>query len=531
MIENFSVNFELIKHSVVMVYSYDFDGNEIAQGSGVILKEKGILVTNCHIYSKSESIKVKHLGQIISFEKIIGIDVENDILLIKLDTESFPQITIANSIELISGHKIFTISSPKCNENSYSEGSIIGVDRVIVDKAIRLGFRSNKQIQFTANISEGSSGGAIFNENLELVGIISSQTIGMEIINFAIPIDKVLDIIDSSNEKDTFIIDASHFYYVGNNAFETQNFEAAIKYYTRYLEIYSDNYDVLVRRSFAYTENKSYEEAMKDCEKALDLCLDKSEAYAAKAQIYYCKNDWENCIVFYLKALKIDLYYFECNFNLSFCYYKQSKYIEALQYMNMVLKIEPLMFQGLHLAGNCYFEMNENIPALEMYNNLSEISNVSAGLYIDIGNSYHKQARFDDALIFYNKAQEIEPQNPLIFQMKGICYIELNNEKDALENINKSIELSPGSFGNYFTRATFYSKFGKLEDSINDFTKCLEIEDSNYLAYCFRGIALFRSGLYEHAIKDMEQTIILYPDYEKKLRPYIIEAKKQVPFN
>lgn len=92
--------YEKINDCVVVVYSYDFNNNLSKFGSGVVINDRGWVVTNYHIFAECERMEIKHKEKNVKYTDIIGVDVEKDILILKIDDLSFPPIPIANSDNL-----------------------------------------------------------------------------------------------------------------------------------------------------------------------------------------------------------------------------------------------------------------------------------------------------------------------------------------------------------------------------------------------------------------------------------------------
>ena len=78
-----------INNAVVTIYTFDVDGKLLAQGSGVVLNDKGWVVTNYHVYAGAEKMVVKHLDKIVKYTGIVGLDVEKDILILKIADHTF----------------------------------------------------------------------------------------------------------------------------------------------------------------------------------------------------------------------------------------------------------------------------------------------------------------------------------------------------------------------------------------------------------------------------------------------------------
>jgi|GEM_PF-4617264 len=103
--------YDLCKNSIVVVNAYGFDGDKESSGSGVILKEKGIIITNFHIFSGSEKLEIiTDLDTLINPE-IYGVDIERDILLIVLPDKDYVNIKLGDSKNVKIGEKVIAIGN------------------------------------------------------------------------------------------------------------------------------------------------------------------------------------------------------------------------------------------------------------------------------------------------------------------------------------------------------------------------------------------------------------------------------------
>ncbi len=84
--------YEKVNNCVVVILSYDFDGKFSKQGSGVVISDKGWIVTNYHVFAKCEKMEVKHNDKIVKYTDIIGVDVEKDILILKVEDHTISSI-------------------------------------------------------------------------------------------------------------------------------------------------------------------------------------------------------------------------------------------------------------------------------------------------------------------------------------------------------------------------------------------------------------------------------------------------------
>lgn len=119
-----------VNDAIVVVEAYDFDGDKSSQGSGVIIKDKNILVTNFHIFAGNEKIVLKHQGKEIKFTEIIGLNIEKDVLILSFEEADYPADKIGSIANFKVGSKVYAIGSPLGMENTITEGLVGGFRKI-----------------------------------------------------------------------------------------------------------------------------------------------------------------------------------------------------------------------------------------------------------------------------------------------------------------------------------------------------------------------------------------------------------------
>jgi hypothetical protein len=182
--------FRRLSPSVWVVRPLDAQGKSLGTGSGVVI-EPGRLVTNCHVLAKASTILVKHEN--VSFQAELEFpDVERDLCSIKVANFNAPAAQVAPLDTLKVGQKIYTIGTPYGLEQTLSDGLVSALRRGR-DGAV-------ENIQISAPISPGSSGGGLFDEQGRLVGITTSGLSAAagaapaQNLNFARPAQWILDL-------------------------------------------------------------------------------------------------------------------------------------------------------------------------------------------------------------------------------------------------------------------------------------------------------------------------------------------------
>lgn len=164
-------------------------------GSGVIVDEKGYILTNNHVIKDADQIVVKLSNDREFRGKVIGTDAKTDLAVIKIDSDNLPAIRIGDSDKLQVGEMVLAIGNPFGLSHTVTSGIVSAKGRANVGIADYEDF-----IQTDAAINPGNSGGALVNINGELVGIntaIFSTTGGYQGIGFSIPSNMAKTVMDS----------------------------------------------------------------------------------------------------------------------------------------------------------------------------------------------------------------------------------------------------------------------------------------------------------------------------------------------
>lgn len=174
----------------IVAATVDDEGNviELAYGSGVMITPNN-MVTNHHVIEGHNFIVTRDIVNSEDFTEwqVIRDDKKSD-LAILYSSQNHPHVQKYIRLKNIKiGQKVYAIGSPEALENTLSEGIVSG----------KRESGGEWMIQTTADITYGSSGGALFSETGALLGITSSGLEGSGNLNFAIPMDSVIRLINS----------------------------------------------------------------------------------------------------------------------------------------------------------------------------------------------------------------------------------------------------------------------------------------------------------------------------------------------
>jgi tetratricopeptide (TPR) repeat protein len=159
-------------------------------------------------------------------------------------------------------------------------------------------------------------------------------------------------------------------------------------------------------------------------------------------------------------------------------------------------------------------------PVLDLRGNLVGIHGRVEGEYTpedqsgdDRGNAYNYLQQYDKSLGDFAKAIELKPDYALAYYNRGNAYNYLQRYKEALGDYSKAIELKPDYALAYTGRGIAYSDLQQYDKAIGDYSKAIELNPDYALAHTGRGIAYPELQQYDKAIGDYNKAIELNPDY------------------
>ncbi|MFM0218958.1 MULTISPECIES: Do family serine endopeptidase [Paraburkholderia] len=164
-------------------------------GSGVIVSSEGYILTNQHVVDGADQIEIALADGRTTNAKVIGIDPETDLAVLKVNMTNLPTITLGRMEQTRVGDVVLAIGNP------FGVGQTVTMGIVSALGRNHLGINTFENfIQTDAAINPGNSGGALVDVNGNLLGIntaIYSRSGGSLGIGFAIPVSTARSVLES----------------------------------------------------------------------------------------------------------------------------------------------------------------------------------------------------------------------------------------------------------------------------------------------------------------------------------------------
>lgn len=183
--------YEKCSSAVFFIETFDMQGNSYGNGSGFIISNTGLAVTNLHVLNGAFSATATLSdSKELTVQNVLGYSEAADLAVIQLNGSKLPFLNVGDSAKTKGGEKIYTIGSPMGLSNTISEGIISNPNRMV---------NETNYMQISAPISHGSSGGALINEKGQAIGVTTAGYVEGQNLNFAVPINPVKTILNGKN--------------------------------------------------------------------------------------------------------------------------------------------------------------------------------------------------------------------------------------------------------------------------------------------------------------------------------------------
>ena len=162
------------------------DDGSVSLGSGFFIADGSAVVTNFHVISGAKRVALKTgTGQVLSADTIYALDEKKDLAILKVTGANRAHVVaLGDSDKVAIGESIVVVGNPEGLEKSVTNGLVSGLRT----------FDDQKLFQISAPISHGSSGGPVFNDRGQVIGVVVAFLKDGQNLNFAIPINRVSEL-------------------------------------------------------------------------------------------------------------------------------------------------------------------------------------------------------------------------------------------------------------------------------------------------------------------------------------------------
>ncbi|MUG96180.1 tetratricopeptide repeat protein [Scytonema sp. UIC 10036] len=466
------------------------------KGSGTLILKVGqvhTVVTNAHVTNSGKSYRIQTPdGKTHRAEMILGMDFQGkDVALLQFEARE--NYAVAST----------TSSNPTTGEKIWAAGFAFDSDKLVMTeeeisllpkKALEGGY----QIGYSNEIRQEMSGGPIFNQRGELIGINGrrafpmiekyrfedasipneQQQEAMRRYSWGIPIATVVGRME-----------ANRFYQQGLKQYQAWEHEEAIAAFNEAIRRYPGYAEAYYHRALAKMKDARYhqegfrwnryrQEARADMQQAATLFQaqgKQAQAYRSQGYVYRFGEEPKKAIQAFNQALR-----FNSN--------------DVPTYMG---------------RGLVYATLEEYEKALADYNKAIEIQADSVEVYYGRASVYSRKKDYQAAVGDLTKVIELKPELFEAYFHRAMIRHDLGDFQAGIADVNKTIENKPNYTAAYIVRSNLRLFQGDLQGGLADLNKAIQLDPKDAIAYSGRVLIHNRLKNYQQAIADANQAIAL----------------------
>ncbi|MCZ6652959.1 MAG: tetratricopeptide repeat protein [Planctomycetota bacterium] len=465
--------------AVVRVEVRDSDFRLVGQGSGFLISEDGLIVTNHHVIEDAYFALVLLDDDVKYFvQGIAGVDREADLALLKNQSKGLPFLELAGPDLPKVGTRVYAIGNPKGLTNTLSEGLVSG-HRKIGEKPIL--------IQTSAAISPGSSGGALLDGNGRVVGVTTSYVQGGQNLNFAVPVVRLIKLINNRGELQSLAN-------AGSNpiprseakkldevwaAIEKEDFGLALRLLGALPARQKNSALYWFALGYLQSQFGNVELALEAFNSAIVLDPTNFTAHHNLGVAHRALGQMGQAIAAFKKAITIRPDFAPAYFGVADIYSEQKQYNEAIAAYKATVAIDPRDVFAYRKLGEAYWDLN---TALDDYYTKFVTEAIIRG-DLETARRLSSQSPHPDevtayrnAIATFRRALEVEPNDAGLFCAIGYTHSWLEEYQQAIEAGKKAISLDPKC--KLYEYMSAYSLLGKAYSALHRDSKAISAYES-----------------------------------------------------
>jgi len=484
-----------VKPAIVLIQTFDANGQPSASGSGFFINDKGHIITNHHVIEDAYSATVKTIsGNDYPVQAVLAKDIESDIVKLSVNIQDANIIPLKLSAAIpAEGEDVIVIGNPLGLESSVSTGIVSAVRDIPA---------FGKILQITAPVSPGSSGSPVLNTKGEVIGVATFIATKGQNINFAVPSEKILAL------KETAITpllkeyasatadenDSEKLYYKGLIELWQENWSTALVYFQKATAENPQSAEAWFYVGYCYDKLGRYDEEIDAYKQAIRIKPDLAEAHNNLGVTYGNLGRYDEAIESCKQAIRIKPDLAEAHNNLGLAYSSLGRYDKAIESYKQALRIKPDFAEANYNLGFAYGSLGQYDKAIESYKQAIRIKPDYAEAHYNLGVTYGNLGRYQEEIESYKQAIRIKPDLAEAHSNLGVAYGKLGRYDKAIESCKQAIRIKPDYAEPYYNLGLAHHNLGRYQDAIEAYQQAIRIEPDNAKAHYNLGLSYLQIG-------------------------------------
>ena len=449
--------FKQASKSVVVIKTYDDKGKLVSFGSGVVLDSEGDVVTNCHVVERAAKlIVVFENKEYAATPKYV--DRLRDVCSLAVPGLRAVPVTLGKSSRIDIGSTIYAVGFPTGAGMTFSDGIVSSYREV----------PGGHYIQFTAPVSPGSSGGGLFDDQAQLIGIPTYFVTQGQLLNFALPVEWIVDLPARHRAQPhplPGVYDAEIDYMnQAHELGEKDDLLAEIELCQRWAKAFPLSVRPWELLGAAYADNGDYGKAIDAYRQAVRIIPDSAQNWLELGSLYGQSRQTRKQIDAYTMAVRIKPEYVGSWYRLAVVYRDAGQFSNAVEALQHVIRINPGHLSAWMILGYSYGKLGQHPEQIDAYGQAIRIDQFSSDAYVSLGVAYHDVHGNTEELDAYQKAIVVNPDESSALFNLGHYYMSLGNKAKGMYYYTRLKLLDPELARKFFDNMSSRVLPAKVQD-------------------------------------------------------------------
>ncbi len=290
------------------------------------------------------------------------------------------------------------------------------------------------------------------------------------------------------------------------------NYEKAIEYYEKILEVEKNNIAVLINASTAYHKIGQSTNALKYVNDALKIDPNSFEALCNKATILLVGEHFEEALEIYKKTLSTRPDPAIMHSIATICR-NLGHYEKTIEYSEMELKLKPESVMALFNKAYALDMLDRPKESINAVQKILKCSPDNLDALEFISQIYLRSGDHENAIKYNNLAMKMAPNNPAEIHAKGDIHYSMGEFEQALSCYERALEIDSSFTNALASRGNVLAHYGNYKKALECFNVVLQTDSTNMLALHGKSNALSRMGQYHEALDAYNAVLKVKPDY------------------
>jgi tetratricopeptide (TPR) repeat protein len=243
-----------------------------------------------------------------------------------------------------------------------------------------------------------------------------------------------IELLSIANKNENKELQEKSYFNLGYLSVENNNYESAIGYYKKAIEINSEYDKAYNNISVAYGQLQQLDNAIKASKKAIKINPKNDDAYNNMGITYSKLKQFDKAIKCFNKSLEINSENGDVHNNTCTAYGELKQFDKAIEFCKKAIEINPKQDKAYYNIGIVYNELKQFEKAIESYKKAIEINPKKDKAYYNMGIVYGQLRQLDKSIESFNKSLEINPNNENSKKLLDILIKEKSQEKNKNNN-------------------------------------------------------------------------------------------------